>query len=531
MISLPKRRFISAALAVVALGVVAGFTGIGSSAKAAGDNSLLRIATYSGVLPTNLNPMYAQGRERADLENIYEPLVQPYLSTLKLKGVLATSWTVSPNGKTYRFKLRKGVKFHDGTPFNATAVKMSFDLDRKVATSDVAPLLNNVKTVRVVDANTVEFVIDGKGFPFLDRIASLSMLSPKAIREHGGDAAWWGSNTAGTGPYQLEEFVANDHLTLKRNDAWWGKKPFFPRVTFISVPESSTQQLMLQKGDVDIAYSLPPAAITQMQTNKDIKVISVPGDRVLNIRLNIQQDKLKNKVVRKALAYAFDYDAVTQALSTQVSPTAGPVPKQYLNGWLPADAPKRQDLTKAKALLAQAGVKPGELTIDANFVAGDAKQQVASEILQSSLAKIGVTVKLHLVDFDQTYQKLQRFREDPKANASAAAGIDAFTLVRGPFVPHPYAYFSSYELVTPYNYFNYANPSMGALLEKGYSAKTEKSELAFYKQAVEKVVADQPDIWAYVEKKVVAMRSDISGYYVSPNWFPETHVWTIRRNG
>jgi peptide/nickel transport system substrate-binding protein len=523
-----KRRVVPAILVALVLIAVAATVGAGSSAQAAGDSSLLRIATYSGVLPTNVNPMYAQGRERADLENVYEPLAEPYLGTLKIKGVLATSWTSSKDGKTWRFNLRKGVKFHDGAPFNATAVKKSFDLDQKLGTSDVSPLLKGTK-VRVVSPYVVEFKTDGKGFPFIDRIPSLSIVSPRAIAQHGGDTSWWASHMDGTGPYMLDEFVPNDHLTLKRNDAWWGKKPFFQRVTFLSVPEASTQQLMLQRGDVDIAYSVPPASLGTLANDKNLHVIAIPGDRVLNIRLNVQQAPYDNRAFRKALAYAFDYDAVAKALAAQVSPTTGPVPRQYLGGWLPPDIPRHQDLAKAKQFLAQSGVNPAGVTMDANFVAGDSKQQVASEILQSSLQKLGIKVNLHLVDFDQTYEKLQRFRADPKGNASAAAGIDEFTLVRGPFVPHPYAYFSSYELPTPYNYFNYVNPQALTTWSKAYAAKTSKAQLALYKQGVERIVADQPDIWAYVEKKVVAMRADITGYHVSPNWFPETHVWTIGR--
>jgi peptide/nickel transport system substrate-binding protein len=527
MINTRKRRGLLAVVPVLVLAGIATTVGAGSSAKAA-DSSLLRIATYSGVLPTNLSPFYSQGRERADLENMYEPLAEPYLGTLQVRGVLATSWTSSNGGKTWRFNLRKGVKFHDGTPFTAAAVKASFDLDQKLATSDVSPLLKGAK-VQVLGKYAVQFTTDGKGFPFIDRIPSLSIVSPTAIKQHGGDQAWWATHVDGTGPYTLDEYVPNDHLTMVRNDKWWGKKPYFQRVALLSVPEASTQQLMLQRGDVDIAYSVPPASLSSLVADKNLHVISIPGDRVLNIRLNVQHTPYNNVAFRKALAYAFDYDAVAKALATQVSPTTGPVPRQYLGGWLPPDIPRHQDLAKARQFLQQSGVNPSTVTMDANFVAGDAKQQVASEILQSSLEKLGIKVNLHLVDFDQTYQKLQRYRADPQGNASAAAGIDEFTLVRGPFVPHTYAYFSSYELATPYNYFNYQNTSALALWQKAYAAKSAKQQLALYKKGVEQIVAQQPDIWAYVEKKVVVMRADITGYHVSPNWFPETHVWTIGR--
>jgi peptide/nickel transport system substrate-binding protein len=525
----PRRHL--ASVLVLVLAVVAACAPVAREASggpAAADDTL-RVATAGG-LPVNLDMNSEQGRIRGTLENIYEPLVLPYRDTQEIKGVLAESWTISPDGTTYTFKLRKGVKFHDGTDFDAQSVKDSYDLFRKIGKSDMEPYFENVKELRVVDPSTVEFVIEVTGFPFINRVPGLSILSSKAIKEHGEDAAWWGSNAVGTGPYKLETFTPKDRMVLARNDAWWGTKPHFSKVIFLEVPEASTQALMIEKGDADIAYNIPPDSLAGFSSNTALRVINEKGNRVLNIRMNFRKAPLDNPKVRQALAYAFDYAGIAAARA-DVAPPDGPVPAAFLDGWTPTNLIKAQDIDKAKALLAEAGIQPGQLEIPVNFVQGDGKQTTTAEIVEASFAKIGVKAILKPVDFNQTFERLQRYIADPQANAADADGLDIFTLVRGPFVPHPYAYFSSYEVGRPYNYYSYENAEANALFDQGYRATSRDQELAAYKQGVEKIVADQPDIWAYQEKRIVVLRSDIEGYYLHPTWFPETHVWEITRKG
>lgn len=505
------------------------------SGAAATDNTPLRIATYGGIT-SNLDPYEATGRNRANHENIYEPLVYPYRDTMEIKGVLAESWTVSPDGNTYRFNLRKGVTFHDGTALDAESVKMTYDLYMKIGKGDFVPYLKDVKAINVVDPNTVEFVIGPplSGAPFLARLAGLLITSKEQIKQHGDDLAWWATNSqGGSGPYNIEQVTPKDRVVLARYDKWWGQKPYFSKVVFLEVPEASAQALMIEKGEVDIALLIPPTSLDGFSANKDLRVLSVKGDRVLNFRMNIQRPPLNNKTLRQALAYAFDYGAVQSAKSKTLAPPEGPVPSQYLGGWTPSNLISKQDLDKAKSLLAQAGYQPGQLTINVTTATttagGDTTQKDVAQILQQAFAKIGVNVALKEADFTTTFQKLQRYKSDPKANAADADGLDIFTLVRGPYIPHAVSYFSSYNPGITWNYYDYRNPAADQLFEQGYRASTPEASLNFYKQGVEMVVADQPDIWAYIEKRTVVMRANIDGYYMHPTLFPEMHVATISR--
>lgn len=523
-----RRNTAGILLVVMAILAACGASPGASSGAEDGDDTL-RIATYGG-LPVNLDMNSEQGRIRGTLENIYEPLVLTYRDTQEIKGVLAESWTVSPDGTTYTFKLREGVKFHDGTDFNAQAVKDSYDLFREIGKSDMEPYFEIVEEVRIVDDATVEFVIQPEGFPFLSRLPGLSIMSSKAIAEHGDDAAWWASNAVGTGPYKLDTFTPKDRMVLTRNDDWWGPKPYFSQVVFLEVPEPATQALMIENGDVDIAYNVPPESLAGYADNPDLQVINEVGSRVLNIRMNVQRPPFDNLQLRQALAYAFDYAGMQEARA-DVAPPDGPVPAEFLDGWRPSNLIDEQDLDRARELLAEAGYEPNELSININFVQGAANQTTAAEILQAGLAEIGVEGVLKPVDFNQTFEQLQRYIEDPQANESDSDGLEIFTLVRGPFVPHPYAYFSSYEVGRPYNYYSYESEAANALFDQGYAATDREEELEFYRQGVEEIVAEQPDIWAYQERQIVILRSDIDGYYLHPTWFPETHVWEIKRTG
>jgi peptide/nickel transport system substrate-binding protein len=519
------------AFAVIALvlSVVVVSACSGVSSPTGSGNETLRIAEFAGV-PTALSPFEGQGRFRATMENMYEPLAAPYRDTLDVKGVLAENWTVSADGTTYRFNLRKGVTFTDGTAFDAQSVKDSFEMFNKVAKSDLYPQLQIVKQVRVVDANTVEFVIDPTGFPFIQRINGLQIASSKAVAEHGTDSAWWTQNSAGTGAYKLDQLTPNDRLTISRNDKWWGPKPYFAKVVFLAVPEASTQQLMIEKGDVDMAFSLPPESFAKLRSDANLKVISTPGDRILNVELNTQRPPLNNIKLRKALAYAFDYAGLAQARQQDMSVAVGPVPPQYLGGWTPPNLINKQDLDKAKALLAEAGYKAGELELNFNYPAGVAQQQTSMEVLQASLAKIGVKANVKAVDFLQVFRKLQTYAADPVANAKEAEGIDSFTLLRNPFVPHVYSYISTFQLKQPYNYFAYTNERANQLFDQGNRATKPEDATNLYRQAVQTIVEDQPSIWTYIEKTVLVHRADIEGYYTTM-FFPEIHVFTLKRTG
>ncbi|MBI4278490.1 MAG: ABC transporter substrate-binding protein [Armatimonadetes bacterium] len=512
----------SATVWCIATAILAGAAGM---APTQGQERLLRIGVQREI-PRHLDPLDNQGRFQANIENVFEPLVYPHRDTWQIRGVLAEKWSVSPDGTRWTFTLRKGVTFHDGTPLTAKAVKLSHDYMMKIGRAQAVPLLREVvRDVRAVDDQTVEFIVEPREMPLLHRLTGLLIVSAKALDEHGSDPNWFANNAVGTGPYVVEEFRARDRMVLRRNEKWWGNpKPYFTRVVFLEIRESSAQALMTEKGELDLAYNLPPETLLKLEKDPKLRVIRKKGDRAVYIRMNNLHGPLAKKSLRQALAYAMDYAALLKAREFEISAPEGPVPAQYMGGWVPPDLVRRQDLARAKELLAQAGYKPGELTLDLYIHQAASVQITMAEIFQDSAKKIGANVKVTQIEIPTMLQRLRRYytERDPRF------AVDMFPLIRGPYVPHPYAYFSSYVKANFNNYMHYYNRRAEELFAVGFREAKEEEALKPWRRAVDMIVADQPDLWAYTEKRIIVMRRNLDGYYEHPIWFPETHVWSLR---
>lgn len=495
-----------------------------------GQESVVRIATHGagGGIPRFMDPFDQVGRMQADLENVYEPLVYPFRDTLELRGVLAQTWTSAEGGAVWTFKLRPNIKFHDNTELTAEAVKLSFERDRQVGRSTSAGLLADVQEVRIIDPLTVQFRLRlAGGPPFLHRLTALLIASAKALKDHANDPAWFRDHAVGTGPYMLEEFVPRDRMILRRFDAYWGTKPFFARAIFLEIPEPATKAQMLERGEVDIAYNLPPQSIPVMRRNSQLRVIQVPGDRVVSLRLNVSHGPFSNKAFRKAVAHAMDYEAFIRARGEDMGAPEGPVPRSFTKGWVAPNLVTKQDLDQARKFLSESGLRPADTRVTINMAAGYEIGRNAAEILQASLRRIGIEARIQSVDFSQMDFKLRRFAQT-KAPADSE---DSMSLVRGSFLPHAAAYFTSYAPGFFTNWFDYRSARVNELIELGYVIEGRDAERALqnYREAVRMIVDDQPDLWLGVEKKVVVMRSNIQGYYIHPIWFPETHVFPLSR--
>ncbi|MCE4600394.1 MAG: glutathione ABC transporter substrate-binding protein [Desulfurococcales archaeon] len=292
------------------------------------------------------NPSYMVGRM------IYEYLVE-LDENMNIKPGLATSWEVKDNGTVWVFHLRKGVKFQDGTPFNATAVKVNFDrlLTQKLKRSSLFTPF--IKEVKVVDDYTVEFILKRPFGAFLYHLAhgAAAIMSPKSILS--GDPA---KHPVGTGPYMLEEWVPGDRIVLKAFDGYWNKDkaPKFKKVIFKIVPDDQTRMRLLQSGDVDIALRIPPQYVKELNATEGITVLVKPTNRVIFIGMNNLVPPLNDKRVRQALNYAVDKDAIIKnVLFGLGEPATSPI-APLTHGYCKAGEYK-YDPDKAKQLLAQAG--------------------------------------------------------------------------------------------------------------------------------------------------------------------------------
>ena len=383
---------VAAVLLVVAAGVPTAFAA--ERAKT--------LVVAASAEPDTLDPAiaYAVGDVKF-IRGAYEKLVAYQGGTTEVDPQLAVSWSASPDGKEWTFNLRKNVKFADGTPFNADAVKFTYERLLKI---DKGPawMFTNIGEIKVIDPYTVKFILKRADASFLYVMANLSgtgIVNPKAVKEHdvNGDLgqAWLKEHTAGTGAYQLTNWVHGQKLEMAKNPNYWGgwKGQHLDGMLVRIVQEPATQRMLLESGEVDIANGIGMDDIPIVAKEPGISLISKPSFGMQTIFLNVTHKPLDNEKVRQAIARAIDYDQVVKYIyNGAASQAQGPIPKGL---WGHDDKLPmfKRDVAQAKKLLAEAGYGDG-FAVSFFYGAGSAERRKVAELVQANLKDIGITVKL-----------------------------------------------------------------------------------------------------------------------------------------
>ncbi len=351
------------------------------------------------------------------MTNIYDPLV--YLDPAgKVYPALALSWQFSNGNKTVTFKLRQGVKFHDGTPFNAAAVK--FSVERQLAKETASPtawMLGDFDKVDVIDDYTVAYNYKQ---PFVPLWVGLSYsycapISPDAVKKYGDN---FGRNPVGTGPFKFVSWEPDKGITLAKNpDHTWASPyfanqgaPYLDGAQYLIIPEDATRISALQSGEIDMIHgsdAVPMDKIGQLQKMQNVKVVDAPMVGVVEIYLNTTIKPLNDKRVRKALNYAVDKKKlITLALDGNATPAYSPVASTFAavyNTDVRTKIGYDVDLDKAKALLKEAGVDGGFKVELATF--DGALWRRIGEVIKEDLAKIKVDLSIASLPVGELFAK------------------------------------------------------------------------------------------------------------------------------
>jgi len=338
--------------------------------------------------------------------NTYETLLFYEADTNTYKPVLAESYSKSDDGLVWTFKLKQGVKFHDGTDFNAEAVKFSIERTKNYK-KGMSYIWDPLKEAKVVDDYTVQLIMSQPA-P-VDAMVSCAfaafIYSPTAVGadlQKGTDWFTQGKE-AGTGPYMIQSNVQGAEVVLtKFNDYWGGwEGKHFDKVVFKQVAENASRRQMIESGEADVTLRLLPEDVKALQANPNVQVVLSESYRNLFSLLNTQKEPLNNKLVRQALAYSFPYQQFIDYVKLSQFASA---PKDTLlpgSLWGATDTlPYKYDMDKAKALLAEAGYPNGglKLTVTVNGAQEDRKK--ALELWKSGLAQIGVTLNIQAMTSD-----------------------------------------------------------------------------------------------------------------------------------
>lgn len=321
---------------------------------------------------------------------------------------LATSYTASADAKTYTFKLRKDVKFSDGTPLTSADVVFSFN--RLINIKGNPSFLLAGVTPSAPDPYTV--VLTSKdpnpAIPFIVPNPALGIVNSKVVKAHGGtdqpgadksDQAeqFLNSTSAGSGPYTLKSFSTSSQVVLQANPGYWGPKPYFQTVVVRNV-QAPTQLIDIQRGTDEVALDLSPDQASQLQSNSKLRVQEVPSPNVFFLFANENPQVsavTPNRHFQNAVRYGVDYEGMVKLAGAGAVQAAGVIPNTFL-GALPASAAVHRDLARAKAELAASGISNPTVNLGfpSDFTLNGLNFGTLAQKVKADLAEVGITVNL-----------------------------------------------------------------------------------------------------------------------------------------
>jgi peptide/nickel transport system substrate-binding protein len=456
------------------------------------------------------------------LSSVYDRLVRYEAEDMtKLVGGVAESWIVSPDAKTFTFKLRPNQKFESGAP--VTADDMAFSLQRVVIMNKTPAFLftqlgwnkDNVRDlVTAPDPNTLQIKITENFAPtlVLNLMATVaaSVVEKKVAmaNEVNGDLGntWLKTHSATSGAYRLVSWKANESVTMEANPGYHLGLAKTKRVVIRHVPEPGSQRLLLEKGDIDIALSLQPDQLKALAENKDINIASFPYSGTWYIGLNLADPHLKNPKVREALRYLVDYHGMADTFLKgrfAVHQTFLPI---GLSGAISYD-PYKLDVAKAKALLAEAGYPNGfELRLSVTNLSPDIDM---AQSVQQTMGLGGVKVNITASDKKQLITEFRGRKHqatliswtpdylDPHTNASTFAFNDNDS----DDAPHPLAWRC-----------HYFDPAINARTTAAVQEIDPEKRKAMYAELQKIITDDGPYILMFQPSNEVASRANVKGY-------------------
>jgi peptide/nickel transport system substrate-binding protein len=421
---------------------------------------------------------------------------------LKIVPLLAESWD-RPDPLTWRFKLRKGVKFHNGEDVTAQAVKNTLDVmidpelakAKKIQVSSI--IRGNFRTVDKVEAPDPHTVIIKTKAPYRPMLLGLAQLGiTPASALDGGEASI--ARPIGAGPYKFVEYVPGSRLVLEANPTYWGAKPAWKRVTVRIIPENATRVAALQTGEVSAIYNVPPDAIDRIKGNKDLVVQDTLTTRYNYLYLQNDRPPFNDKRVRLAVNYALDKDQIARVifkgLAKPASAPMGPATAFFDK----ALTPYPYDVAKAKALLAEAGYPNGlKFVMGTPFGRFINDRQVA-EAAVGQLAKAGMTADLRVEEWGTSLANLMGRKYDAMFGAYGGSTDPDYML--------------SWLFTAKSSVIGFNKPEVEALLADGLKATDDASARKIYERAQKIVWEDAPLGFLYFQPDIVAYSKKLQGF-------------------
>ncbi|MDI7249419.1 MAG: ABC transporter substrate-binding protein [Bacillota bacterium] len=513
-----------AALLALALVLAAG-SGCGGQKQpgaVAGDKYGGTLVIGIGADATLLDPISVMNNESGFVMScIYDRLVHYKPGTTEVVPGLAEKWDVSPDGKVYTFYLRKGVKFHDGTPFDAQAYVKELDrilnpdnphyYKKQAGIHSFAEgTFGLIEKYEATDQYTVRLTLKEPFAPFLANLGMVwsGVVSPAAVEKYGFGVS---KHPVGTGPFVFKEWVPNDHITLEANKDYWGGRPYLDKIVFRIIPENSVRLLKLQSNEIQLVADVNPEDVPRIKQDANLTLYEQPGLTINGVRLPCTVPPFTDKRVRQALNYALDKEELNRTLYQGLAVTMkSPLPPVNW-GYNDALQGYPYDPEKAKALLAEAGYPQGFETTLLTYPNPRGYNPVGPRLavaVQEALAKIGVKARIEQLEWGS-------FLQTARSGKYRGMALGGWSGDNGDPDNFLYELFSSFTIPVG-NTAQYTNKDLDEILVKARQTTDPKQREELYRQAQAVIMDDAPWIFVNHTKQVRASRANVKGFQLNP---------------
>jgi peptide/nickel transport system substrate-binding protein len=453
-------------------------------------------------------------------EQIYETLVEYAKDSMEIKPGLAEKWDISPDGLKYTFHLREGVKFHDGTDFNADAVVKNFQ--RWAKSKDEAKFAyyasmfggfegdegHVIKEVKAVDDKTVEFTLARPQAPFLKNLAMspFAIASPAAI-----DKGDFGKNPVGTGPFKFKSWKTGDTIEIVKNDKYWNKElPKLDGVTFKVIKDNSARLNALIKGEIDLMDGLNPSDMSKVKADSKLQLFERPSMNVGYLGFNVEKAPFNKKEVRQAINHLVNKEEIIKNFyEGTAEPAKNPMPPS-IAGYDDSIQDYQYDVEKAKELLKKAGLEKGfkmdlwAMPVPRPYMPNGQK---VAEALQASFKQVGIEAKIVTFEWGTYLEKVQA--------GEAPMFMLGWTGDNGDADNFLYTLLDK-DAIGSNNYSRYSNEEAHKLLIEAQTTADEAKRNELYQKAQKIIHEDAPWVPLVHSKPQLAGSKNIKGFVPHP---------------
>lgn len=487
--------------------------GCGGAKSTSGNNNVLVFA--QGSDPRGLDPAYVDdGESYKIMSQIFEGLVRYKAGSTEIQPALATEWSTSADGKEWTFKLRKNVKFHDGTPFNAQAVKFSFERQLPPNRKDDMPyaefVFDGVKSVEVVDDYTVKIVLENPSAAFLANMAmglAAPIVSPEAVKKYGDKFI---ENPVGTGPYKFVKWEKGQMIELAAFDGYWGDKPKMAKAIYKFTKENSVRASDLATGSTDIMDGVDVNDLKMLQ-DKGMKIVKEPGMNINYMGFFTNKKPFDNLKLRQAISMAINRQYLVDYLYQGNAQLPNSLLPSFIPGYSKDVKPYGYNPEEAKKLLAEAGYPNGfeftAITYSNPRPYNPVNGEKLAAAIQADLAKIGVTMNIKSYPWKEYKQVLFNAEGDAYFYGWIGDNGDADNFLM---------LLDSAQIKGSLNASKYSNPALDKMLAEGRTTMDPAKRAAIYADAQKLIMADAP--WVFLSHSIdmAAYRPNVKGFSLHP---------------